>query len=129
MTDAEILTLVDRLERCELSGGDFHHRDHITVAVAYLYASDVSSAMEKTRAAISRFAAHHHSTLYHETITRFWILLAEKHIDRKRCLCKSVERTHVALTDKNLIYEFYTRERLHSSEAKSGWVEPDLKSI
>jgi hypothetical protein len=36
MTDAEILTLVDRLERCLLAKNEFHHRDHLAVAVGYL---------------------------------------------------------------------------------------------
>jgi hypothetical protein len=31
MTDAEILTLVDRLERCLLAKEEFHHRDYLTV--------------------------------------------------------------------------------------------------
>lgn len=129
MTDSEILTLADRLERCLLAGSEFRHRDHITLAATYLYAADLPAAMEKTRASISRFAAHHHSTLYHETITRFWMLQAEKNIDRRLCLRDSVERAHIALSDKNLIYEFFSRERLHSPEAKAGWVKPDLKSI
>jgi hypothetical protein len=31
-------------------------------------------------------------------------------------------------SDKNLIYEFYTRERIASAEAKAAWIEPDVKS-
>ena len=35
-----------------------------------------------------------------------------------------VERCH----DKNLIYEFYSRERIVSAEAKAARIEPDIKS-
>jgi hypothetical protein len=72
MTDAEILTLVDRLERCLLAKEEFHHRDHLTVAVVYLYASDLETSMDRMRSSLKRFAAHHGVTgLYHETLTRF----------------------------------------------------------
>jgi hypothetical protein len=49
MTDAEILTLVDRLERCLPAKEDFHHRDHLTVAVVYLYSADLETAMNRMR--------------------------------------------------------------------------------
>ena len=49
MTDAEILTLVDRLERCLLGKEEFHHRDHLAVAVVYLYTSDLEAAMDRMR--------------------------------------------------------------------------------
>ncbi|HXP71266.1 MAG TPA: hypothetical protein VOA88_18450 [Candidatus Dormibacteraeota bacterium] len=31
-------------------------------------------------------------------------------------------------SDKNLIYESYSRERIASAEAKAKWIEPDVKS-
>ena len=79
MTDAEILTLVDRLERCLLGKEEFHHRDHLAVAVVYLYASDLETAMDRMRSSLKRFAAHHGvNGLYHETLTRFWLLQVEQ---------------------------------------------------
>jgi len=78
MTDAEILTLVDRLERCLLGKEEFHHRDHLAVAVVYLYSADIETAMDRMRASLQRFAAHHGVTgLYHETLTRFWLRQVE----------------------------------------------------
>src|SRR5690348_15750144 len=74
MTDSEILILVDRLERCLLSSAEFHHRDHITVAAVYLYAADLAAALDKMRSSLCRFAAHHGGNLYHETLTRFWMI-------------------------------------------------------
>jgi hypothetical protein len=72
MTDAEILTLVDRLERCLLAKEEFHHRDHLAVAVVYLYASDLETSLDRMRNSLKRFASHHGVTgLYHETLTRF----------------------------------------------------------
>jgi hypothetical protein len=31
------------------------------------------------------------------------------------------------LSDKNLAFEYYSRERIDAQEAKAAWIEPDLK--
>jgi len=130
MTDAEILTLVDRLERCLLAKEEFHHRDHLAVAVVYLYASDLETAMERMRGSLQRFATHHGVTgLYHETLTRFWLLQVEQRLDRSECLEQSVSKVQEQLNDKNLAFEYYSRERIESQEAKAEWIEPDLKPL
>ncbi|HEY6251618.1 MAG TPA: hypothetical protein VI685_16800 [Candidatus Angelobacter sp.] len=126
MTDCKILTLVDRLERCSLGPAEFHHRDHLTVAVVYLYCAELERALDKMRATLLRFVAHHGGNRYHETATRFWMLQAEKHLDRTLCLQHAVERVTAALADKNLIYLYYSRELLDSVDAKQRWVTPDL---
>ncbi len=130
MTDAEILTLVDRLERCLLGKEEFHHRDHLTVAVVYLYASDLETAMGRMRASLKRFAAHHKVTgLYHETLTRFWLLQVDQRLDRNLCLRDSVRSIQQRLGDKNLAFEYYSRERIDSKEARETWLKPDLKEL
>ena len=126
MTDNEILTLVDRLERCLIPPAEFRHQQHLTVAVTYLYGAEPEAALNKMRASLLRFVEYHGGTRYHETITRFWMLKAEKHLDRNICLHQSVELVLAALANKDLIYQYYSRERLNSAEAKKGWVEPDI---
>jgi len=130
MTDAEVLTLVDRLERCLLGKEEFHHRDHLVLAVVYLYSADLETAMDRMRASLKRFAAHHgvHG-LYHETLTRFWLLQVEQWLDRSECLEQSVSKVQEQLNDKNLAFEYYSRERIESQEAKAEWIEPDLKPL
>ena len=128
MTDAEILTLADRLERCLLAKNEFHHRDHLVVAVAYLYASDLASAVDRMRASLKRFAAHHNvGGLYHETLTYFWLQQVEMRIDRTVCLCESVLKIQEQLADRDLPFTYYSREVLNSPEARSAWVQPDLE--
>jgi hypothetical protein len=130
MTDAKILTLVDRLERCLLAKEEFHHRDHLAVAVVYLYASDLETSMDRMRSSLKRFAAHHGVTgLYHETLTRFWLLQVEQRLDRSQCLEQSVRKVREQLNDKNLVFEYYSREQIESKEAKEIWLQPDLKEI
>ena len=130
MTNAEILTLVDRLERCLLGKEEFHHRDHVTVAVVYLYASDLETAMDRMRASLKRFAAHHGVTgLYHETLTRFWLQQVARRLDRGACLSESVNKVQQELNDKSLIFEYYSRERIDSPEAKATWLPPDKREF
>jgi len=130
MTDAEILTLVDRLERCLLGKEEFHHRDHLTVAVVYLRASDLETAMDRMRASLKRFAEHHSVTgLYHETLTRFWLLQVDRRLDRRECLSESVRKVREQLNDKNLVFNYYSRERIDSTEARETWLDPDLKEL
>ena len=129
MTDCEILTLVERLERCLFSPSEFHHQDHLAVAVAYLYAASFEPALEKLRTTLARFITHHGASGYNETLTRFWLLQIEKRIDRTLCLQESVRRVRAELGRKEMIYEFYSREKLNSAQAKQEWVEPDLKNL
>jgi len=130
MTDAVILTLVDRLERCLLAKDEFHHRDHLTVGVVYLYASDLGTALDRMRTNLKRFAAHHGLTgLYHETLTRFWLLQVDQRVDRSLCLSASVRKVREQLNDKNLVFGYYSREQIESKEAREKWIEPDLKPL
>lgn len=127
MNDAAILTLVDRLERCLLAKTEFHHRDHLAVAVTYLYAADFATALDRMRATLLRFSSHHGvGDRYHETLTRFWMEQVEKRLDRKLCLCESVQRMQAALPDKDLPFVYYRKETLESPEARMRWMESDL---
>jgi hypothetical protein len=130
MIDAEVLTLVDRLERCLLAKDEFHHRDHLAVAAAYLYSGDFESAMARMRASLKRFAAHHAvSGLYHETLTRFWLLQVEQRLDRTVALCESVQRIQQQLPDKGLALKYYSKDLLNSLDARMRWIEPDLQPL
>jgi len=130
MIDAAILTMVDRLERCLLGKEEFHHCDHLAVAVVYLYASDLETAMDRMRASLKRFAAHHGVTgLYHDSLTRFWLIQVDQRLDRRECLGQSVSKVQEQFRDKNLAFEYYSRERIESKEARETWLEPDLKEL
>lgn len=129
MKDSEILTLVDRLERCLLATTEFHHRDHLTVAVVYLYSSDFTAALDRMRSSLLRFVAHHGGSRYHETLSRFWMVQVQRHLDRSVCLQESVRRVIDALPDKNLVKQYYSAQLLGSAEAKETWVEPDLATL
>jgi hypothetical protein len=128
VTDAEILTLVDCLERCALAKTEFHHRHHLAVAVVYLYATDFESALNRMRSTLLRFSSHHGvGDRYHETLTRFWMEQVHTLLDRGLCLCDSVEQVQITLPDKTLALKFYRKETLESPQARQHWVEPDAQ--
>jgi hypothetical protein len=94
----------------------------------YLYSTDIETAMDRMRSNLKRFAAHHSvAGLYHETLTRFWLQQVEKYLDRSDCLSQSVRKVREQFNDKNLVFEFYSRERIESKEARETWLKPDLK--
>jgi hypothetical protein len=113
-----------------LAKEEFHHRDHLAVAAVYLYAADFETAAARMRASLKRFAEHHVvSGLYHETLTRFWLQQVERRIERNLCLSESVLRAQAELPDKNLAFEYYSKEALNSAVARAHWVEPDLAPL
>ena len=67
------------------------------------------------------------------TITEFWLKRVEKLVaglrERQEGLVPLVNSVIERYTDKNLVYEFYSRARIASPEAKARWIEPDIKSI
>jgi hypothetical protein len=81
---------------------------------------------------------------YHETITRFYVLLIAHFIKtniqlvNKIVITPSNEIVNVDLLtdeliksyeDRSLIFEYYSRNRLMSKAARLEWVEPDLMSL
>ena len=83
-TDEEVLDVVRRFESCELPPADFNHREHLLVALCYLLRMNDAEALAHIRARIGRYAAAHgvNPSLYHETITVFWLKRVRSYVDR-----------------------------------------------
>ena len=65
---------------------------------------------------------------YHETITLFWVhLLSRTPIARDGENLEEIVRANPQLLEKNYPLTYYSAERLFSDEARSSWIEPDLK--
>ena len=74
-SEQEIEDVVRGFETCTTPGDDFHHREHLVVAVYYLQTISPSDAVAKMRAALLRFLEHHgeDTQKYSEEVTVFWI--------------------------------------------------------
>jgi hypothetical protein len=127
MTDVE---LTRALERGEIK--DFHHASHLHVAWVYLAeSSSVQQAANKMRDTLRRFAATAgRPQKYHETITLFWVhLLSRAYAASCGELLEEIVRANPQLLEKNFPLAYYSAERLFSDEARTSWVEPDLKPL
>src|SRR6266705_87727 len=129
MTDVE---LTRALERGEVANASFHHLSHLHVAWVYLAESScVEEAATKMRNTLQRFAASAgKSEKYHETITLFWVhLLAGLCGIGSRESLKQIVQANPRLLEKNFPLAYYSPEQLFSDNARTSWVEPDLKPL
>ena len=74
-TEAEIEQVVRGFETCATPAADFHHREHLTVAVWYLQTLSRREAVNRMRSALLRFLDHHgvDRKKYSEDVTVYWV--------------------------------------------------------
>ena len=80
-SEDEIENVVRGFETCETRGDDFHHSQHLAVAVWYVHTMDRDRALDRMRAGLLRFLEHHgvEKGKYSEAVTVFYIdKIAEK---------------------------------------------------
>jgi hypothetical protein len=133
-SDAEVGEVVRRFETCELPPADFNHREHLLVALCYLLRMSDAEALARLRAAIGRYAAAHgiNPSLYHETITVFWLKRVRAFVERAdatRGLAELMNALAGECGSSRLVFDYYSRELMDSETARRGWVEPDLKPL
>jgi hypothetical protein len=133
----QIASLVARWADCTLPCVEWTHRAHLTVGLWLSRELPPREALDRVRAGIRRYnttCGVENSTTrgYHETLTRFYMAMIAAYLGR--CLDRD---DWVAVTngliehlgDRDLPLRYYTRERLMSAEARSGWVPPDLQPL
>lgn len=74
-TEEDVLRVVRGFETCEMPAGEFHHREHLTMAVWYLTTRSRDEALNQMRAGLFRFIDHHgvDRKKYREDVTVFWM--------------------------------------------------------
>ncbi len=128
--ESRLEALVSGFESCTLA--EYPHASHLAVALWYLARLPEQEAFDRMREGIRRFAAHHNSNLYHETITLFWLRFVRAFIAREGRDGPAHELANRLVASQpgaRLIFDYYSRERLADREAKGSWVEPDLKPL
>lgn len=130
--DAEIHRVVDDFENCQTGKDEFHHQQHIVVAVCYLTSVPIEVATERLRNSLFRFLDHHKvdNRKYNETLTVFWLEMVALELKKLIADATLVERCNSvinALGNPKLATDYYSEELLWSDEARERFVEPDLK--
>ncbi|MBC7931579.1 MAG: hypothetical protein H7Z38_13550 [Rubrivivax sp.] len=132
--DTEVEEVVLRFESCEFPPDDFNHRPHLTVALCYLLRSSDTDALGRLRMNLARYIKAHGitPTLYHETITAFWLKRVRGFIERagaSRPLAELANELSDECSDSRLVFQYYSKELIDSESARRGWVEPDLRPL
>lgn len=130
--EREVEELVRGFENFTPPPQGFGHAEHLTVALWYLAQFTEDEAAERMRGGLRRFAAHHGSNLYHETVTLFWLRVVAAFLRREgrgRALDELANLLAASRADKQLIYDYYSQPLIESDEAKSSPVAPDLKAF
>ena len=74
-SEKEIEQVVSGFEACTTAAADFHHPEHLTVAVWYLQTLSRQETVDAIRTALLRFVDHHRvdRKKYSEEVTVFWV--------------------------------------------------------
>lgn len=128
----EIATVVRTFEDASFSRDDWHHAEHLTVALHYLSDHDIETATEKMRSGIFKllgaFGVDPAKEMpYHETLTVFWMRTVAD-FDASKNGASRLDKANelVATYDKDYPLRFYSREYLFSDVARARFVSPDL---
>jgi hypothetical protein len=97
--ELEIEAVVRGFENCTTAKEAFTHRQHLTVAVWYLYQSNEEQALEKMRMGLLRFLGHHGVAQgkYKEDLTVSWLKLIKDTIDEMDSKLTLLEITNTVL--------------------------------
>ena len=134
-SEKEILNLLESFETGTIARENWGHPEHLTVALCYLSRHDLEMATEKMRRGIFNLLRSFKVDLtkempYHETLTVFWMrTVADFNASKNGTSLVDTANELVTNFDKNYPLRFYSRERLFSDEARTGFVEPELNVI
>lgn len=136
-TLGEIENLIRSFKECTLPRKHWTHQAHLVVALWYLFHYSEIEASNSIRAGILRYnaAVGAPTTLnsgYHETLTLFWIRIISNFLageGSNKSLVNLANKLIQIYDKKNLPFEYYSRDRLMSWEARTNWIEPDLKPV
>lgn len=129
--------IVLRFQNHSLDKSLWTHQAHITTAIWYLMRYPKDDALCRIRSGIISYnlATGGENTGnhgYHETITVYWWRLIDLYIQEHKsmdydALCDSFLTSRYA--DRNSAYEFYSKEKLLSSQSRACYLSPDIKEI
>ncbi len=135
-TTDEIYALVLAFEHTSLPYPQWTHAAHLTVGLWYRLWYGPEEAVGRMRTGLKRYnAAHADEPMrvgYHETITRFWLWVIDEHV---RATANPGSIAHLAngliaaRVDRELPFQYYSREHLLSDTARAEWVEPDRRAL
>ena len=136
-TTKEIVSLIKRFELRKLPKSEWTHEAHLVVAVWYCSKYPFEEALSLVRKNITEHnesvgTENSDAEGYHETITKFWLLIAKNFL-KNRKLLEVTDNCNALINSKmgksNYPLNYYSHSLLFSVNARHNWVTPDLKDI
>lgn len=129
MNDKELLLA---FESQSISNEDWSHEYHIRVALIYLYSNKFETALEKVKTGIKKLNSVNQVPEsqfrgFHETLTVGWLKLLASRLSSSRVSSLELIENNKDLLNSRLLSEYYSSDKLMSLEAKSKFIEPNLK--
>jgi len=135
-SEEEINALVRAFLHKELPLDQWTHEAHLATAIWHLKNFSKAEATHLLRCRIIEYnhaigPGNSFASGYHETITLLWIWLLDRFIQENPG--NTLETINHFLTSKwasgDWLFDFYSKERLASDEARGVWVEPDKRAL
>jgi hypothetical protein len=133
----EIEAVIFAFEEYALPRSQWTHSAHLTVALWYLTRHPKAVATQLIQEGIRRYNAamriqQTKESGYHETVTLFWIEIVARFLTEQSDNSFTLGQTNTLLQrydDPSLMFQDYSCDRLMSCEARTHWLEPDLKPL
>ena len=138
---APAMAFTDRLAEafvaCTLPKAEWTHEAHLRVGLWHRLRMPAEAALATLRERISRYnvsqgGVNTDTDGYHETITRFYVILIDAWVaaaDGTSGLDELADAMIDELGHRELPLRYYSRERLFSVDARRAWLEPDLMPV
>lgn len=127
-----------RFEACAIPAKEWTHAAHLVVGFWHVDRYGPEDALVRLRSGIRRLNESHGGTNsatngYHETITAAYVQLLAQYRE-STVTDMSLDMRAIALLAgplavRDMLFTFYSRDRLMSTPARFGWLEPDLNPV
>jgi adenylate kinase family enzyme len=130
--------LARRFQGCAVPAKEWTHAAHLVVGLWHVHRYGATDALVRLRTGIRRLNESHggvNSTTngYHETITAAYIQLLAQYLDRRRTdmplEMQALDLLAGPLAARDVLFTFYSRDRLMSTTARLEWLEPDRAQV
>jgi adenylate kinase family enzyme len=130
--------LAARFQGCAVPAKEWTHAAHLVVGLWHVHRYGSAEALARLRNGIRRLNESHggvNSTTngYHETITAAYVQLLAQYLDVCRTDMaldmRALDLLAGPLTARDVLFTFYSRDRLMSTTARLEWLEPDLAPL
>jgi adenylate kinase family enzyme len=118
---------------------EWTHAAHLAVGLWHVHRYGAAEALLRLRRGIRRLNESHGGVNsgtngYHETITALYVQLLAQFLDLTTSAhlsldMRAIELLAGPLAARDVLLTFYSRDRLMSTAARAGWLEPDLRPV